>query len=239
MAFTDRIKSEEFSKMPSEYQDLLKRVLTIQADCEIGGPMVYAERWMLHGPSANDMWRVARIVAEEIDHFRKFARVLGQIGVDVSPLLRRDSSRRMVSTFREKDPPTWADVAAFCALIDRVGRYQVEEFIDSSYQPLDSILEPIMREEIGHIAFGEQKLRELCETPKGQAEAQAAVDRWLPRGLDMFGRSGSRRSERYLYWGLKRRANDEARQQYLGEVTRLIRGVGLGVPDPEANRSFL
>ncbi len=239
MAFTDRIQAEDFVKMPREYQELLTRVLTIQADCEIGGPMVYAEKWMLHGPSADDIWRVTRIVAEEVDHFRKFARVLALVGLDISPLLRKASSERLVAAFREKDPPTWADVAAFCAFIDRVGRYQVEEFADSSFLPLDRILQPIMREEIGHIAFGVEKLKQLCQTEEGKAQAQDAVDRWLPRGLDMFGRSASRRSERYLYWGLKRRPNAEAREAYVAEVTPVLAELGLDLPDPEKDRAYL
>ena len=29
---------------------------------------------------------------------------------------------------------------------------------------------------------------------------QKAIDFWYVRALDMFGRSGSKRAERYLYW---------------------------------------
>jgi ring-1,2-phenylacetyl-CoA epoxidase subunit PaaA len=239
MAFRDRIESRDFAKMPQEYRDLLIRVLTIQSDCEIGGPNVYARRWMLQAPTADDMHRVARIVAEEIDHYRKFAGLLADLGVDVSYLLHRDNSERLVDAFHEKDPPTWADVAAFCALIDRVGRYQGEEFYNSSHLPLDTILPSIMQEEVGHIAFGVQKLRELCQTAEGAAEAQAAVDRWLPRGLDMFGRANSRRSERYLYWGLKRRTNEEARREYIAEVEPQIAALGLQVPDRLVGRRYL
>ena len=36
--FEDKIEREDLEKMPAEYKELLERVLTIQADCEIGGP---------------------------------------------------------------------------------------------------------------------------------------------------------------------------------------------------------
>ena len=36
--FTDKIELKDFDKMDAEYKDLLGRVLTIQSDCEIGGP---------------------------------------------------------------------------------------------------------------------------------------------------------------------------------------------------------
>lgn len=35
--FTDRITAQDFPKMPEAYRELLERLLTIQADCEIGG----------------------------------------------------------------------------------------------------------------------------------------------------------------------------------------------------------
>jgi hypothetical protein len=38
--FNDRIEPQDVAKMPEEYRDLLVRLLTIQADCEIGGPNV-------------------------------------------------------------------------------------------------------------------------------------------------------------------------------------------------------
>ena len=39
--FTDKVELKDFDKMDPEYKDLLGRVLTIQADCEIGGPHLY------------------------------------------------------------------------------------------------------------------------------------------------------------------------------------------------------
>jgi 1,2-phenylacetyl-CoA epoxidase catalytic subunit len=55
----------------------------------------------------------------------------------------------------------------------------------------------------------------------------------------MFGRSESNRADRYRYWGLKRRTNAEAREQYLAEVNPLIEGMGLEVPDALAGRKYL
>jgi 1,2-phenylacetyl-CoA epoxidase catalytic subunit len=65
---------------------------------------------------------------------------------------------------------------------------------------------------------------------------QKAVDFWYPKALDMFGRSESKRSERYRYWGLKRRSNEQARNDYIKEVDPLIVKLGLQVPSVEKNR---
>ena len=75
--FNDRIEAKDFEKMDPEYQDLLRRVLAIQADCEIGGPHLYVEDMLPNAPTKIDQLIVARTAAEEIDHYRKVARLAG------------------------------------------------------------------------------------------------------------------------------------------------------------------
>jgi len=236
--FTDTVDVKDVAKMSQEYQDLLVRVLTIQADCEIGGPHLYVREWLLDAPSADDQWMLAKIAGEEIDHFRKVNKLLNELGHDVSHLLYVERSRRDLEAFRQ-EMPTWADVLVFSFLIDRVGQYQLEEFIGCSYAPLDRALPKILQEEKTHVGYGHVKLRELVRTEEGRARAQAALDRWYPRGLDMFGMSRSKRAARYIRWGLKRRPNEEARRAYIAEVTPLIQELGLRVPDETADRHYL
>jgi len=95
-----------------------------------------------------------------------------------------------------------------------------------------------MREEEGHVNYGTAKLVELCRTEDGRAEAQEAVDRWYPLALDSFGQSESKRSERYIHWGLKRRTNGQQRAEFIEEVRPLIAKMGLREPDPEKGRKF-
>ncbi|HEY3116284.1 MAG TPA: Phenylacetic acid catabolic protein [Chloroflexota bacterium] len=237
--FTDRVTVEELPKMPDEYRDLVIRLLTIQADCEIGGPHVYGQQWFLDAPTADDMFRLTHILAEEIDHFRKFAGLLQKIGIDRSDLLRRRPADRFLEAFQVTDVSMWADVATFCCLVDRVGRYQLEEMAGSSYQPLDGVLPTVMAEEVGHIGYGTARLGELARDPETRLEAQAAVNHWYPRALDMFGRTGSSRAEQFIEWGLKKRANEEARAAYIAEVDPLLDRMGLVVPDPSHNRHYL
>lgn len=237
--FTDRVTTtEDVSKMPDEYRDLLVRLLTIQADCEIGGPHVYGPQWFLNAPTADDMFRLTHIIAEELDHFRSMQRLLNELGVDRSDLLRRSNAERALEAFRVTEVPSWADVAAFCCLIDRVGRYQIEEMTESSFQPLDTVLPQIMREELGHIGFGTAWLAQLAADPETRPSAQAAVDRWYPRALDMFGRTGSWRAERFIEWGLKHRLNEEARRDYIAEVVPVLAGMGLVAPPESLDRHF-
>jgi 1,2-phenylacetyl-CoA epoxidase catalytic subunit len=96
-----------------------------------------------------------------------------------------------------------------------------------------------MREEVGHVGFGTSRLAKLASDPETQADAQQAVYRWYPKALDMFGRAGSRRAERYIAWGLKHRLNEEARSDYIREVKPLLEGMGLVVPDEAFGRQHM
>lgn len=236
--FNDRISAGDLIHMPEEYQDLLVRLLTIQADCEIGGPHVYGARWFLDAPTADDMYRVTHILAEEIDHFRMMNGLLNAIGHDRADLLRHTPAERYVDAFRVSEVPTWVDVATFCCLIDRVGWFQIEEMVGSSFQPLDTVLPRIIQEELGHVGYGTARLAQLAREPVTHEQAQAAVNRWYPRALDSFGHAGSRRAERYIEWGLKHRLNEQARRDYIREVTPILQGMSLTVPDEDYDRHF-
>ena len=82
--FRDKIELKDLDKMDAEYRELLGRVVTIQADCEIGGPHLYVKDILPSAPTKVDQLMVARTAAEEMDHYRKIARVGGDMGVDVS-----------------------------------------------------------------------------------------------------------------------------------------------------------
>ncbi len=237
--FKDKIELKDFEKMDAEYQDLLRRVLAIQADCEIGGPHLYVEKMLPTAPTKIDQLVVARTAAEEVDHFRKIARLAGEIGADVSYVLSWPNQKRYVEAFRGTIS-TWEDFAVFGFLIDRVGRYQLEEFLDCSYAPLERILPEVIKEEMGHIGYGTNKTAELAaKGSESKERVQKSINYWYVTALDMFGRSVSKRSERYRYWGLKRRLNAQARQEYINEVNPLIEQMGLEIPDPNKGRLYL
>src|SRR5436305_15020042 len=102
--FTEKIEAKDFSKMPKEYQDLLIRVLRIQADCEIGGPHLYVNSWMLSASTADEQWKVAKTAMEEIDHFRKINRLLQELGFDATERLFVPTSDWYVDALRGEMP---------------------------------------------------------------------------------------------------------------------------------------
>jgi len=166
-------------------------------------------------------------------------KLANELGVDTTYLLKRSNMERYVEAFRDVID-TWEGYATFGFLVDRVGRFQLEEYVGGSYLPLDRLMEPMMLEEKGHISHGEEESRRLAQSEdEGQRRRiQESVNYWYPKALDMFGNSESHRSERFQYWGLKRRSNAEARQAYLNEVNPLIEGMGLQVPDEKEGRKY-
>jgi ring-1,2-phenylacetyl-CoA epoxidase subunit PaaA len=213
--------------------------LTIQADCEIGGPHLYVKDMLPSAPTRVNQLIVARTAAEEMDHYRKIARLAGEIGVDTSFLLSVPNQKRYLEAFRGVIT-SWEDFAVFGFLIDRVGRFQLEEFLDCSYLPLQRVLPEILKEELGHIGFGTNQSAEMAlKGGEQQEKIQKSVDFWYVKALDMFGRSDSERSNRFCHWGLKRRSNTQARWDFKKEVDPLIQQMGLTVPDPIAGRQYL
>ncbi|MGH7876020.1 MAG: Phenylacetic acid catabolic protein [Candidatus Binatia bacterium] len=237
--FEDKVDRNGVEAMPDEYKQLLGRLLTIQADCEIGGPHLYVKDVLLTAPSKTNQLIVARTAAEEMDHYRKIARLAGEIGVDTSFLLSVPNQKRYLEAFRGLIS-SWEDFAIFGFLIDRVGRFQLEEFLDCSYLPLQRILPEILKEEMGHIGFGTNQTADMALKGGEQKEKiQKSIDSWYIKALDMFGRSDSQRSNRYCDWGLKHRSNTQARWEFKKEVDPLIQQMGLVVPDPVAGRQYL
>jgi ring-1,2-phenylacetyl-CoA epoxidase subunit PaaA len=235
----EKIERNALEAMPQEYQQLLGRVLTIQADCEIGGPHLYVKDMLLTAPTKVNQLIVARTAAEEMDHYRKIAVLAGEIGVDTSFLLSIPNQKRYLEAFRGLIS-SWEDFAVFGFLIDRVGRFQLEEFLDCSYLPLQRVLPEILKEEMGHVGFGTNQTADMALKGGEQKEKiQRSIDFWYVKALDMFGRSDSERSNRYCHWGLKRRSNTQARREFQQEVEPLIQQMGLVVPDPVAGRQYL
>src|SRR3989475_6677620 len=107
--FTDKIESADVAKMPAEYQVLLKRVLAIQADCEIGGAHLYVRSIPPDAPTKVDRLIVARTAAEEAGHYRKVAPPAREGGEDVSPPLSRPHPERYSNAFRA-NITSWEDI---------------------------------------------------------------------------------------------------------------------------------
>ena len=90
------------------------------------------------------------------------------------------------------------------------------EWVGCSYEPLARIAERVHKEELGHAAFGYRLIRRYLqrEGDRGRELLIKHLAKWYPAGLDMFGKSGSKRQFDYVRWGLRRRSNEQMRDEF-------------------------
>lgn len=230
---------ESTDPMPEEYRELLLRVLKVAADTETS--LLFPESDWLKGvidlaPTPEDRLKMSRFYAEELTHGYYFYTLLRDLGV--RPTAADYATVRQLY-FAQVPLETWTDVALLNCLTDRVGLHQYQNMEGGSYGPLARMVAKIARDEVGHTAMGYHNLKAICQDPDGKAGVQALLVKWYPVALDMFGRSDSRREPLYKKWRLKKLGNEELRQTYIKEVTPLLEGLGLELPDERRNRRFL
>jgi ring-1,2-phenylacetyl-CoA epoxidase subunit PaaA len=236
------VTARELGRTPLEYQELVIGLLRGHA---VGEAFVLDRdifaHWVADAPKAEDRFMVLRTIKEELEHAIQGWKLLRDLRglVDCADLSPLPPGGSRYEGFRH--PTTdWAEFAALSALTDRVGCFQQEEQLDCSYVPYaEAIRKVYFPLEKGHAARGRFWLRELCESDDGRRRAQAAVDVWWPRALDMFGRSGGARQHLYIAYRLKKRTNEERRRAYIEAVAPELAVYGLSVPDHAAGRQFL
>ncbi len=238
-------KYETTHEMPEEMQKLIVKLMVVQADTEFASIQQHRP-WLDSAPTLEDRWIEARIVADEARHGLQACRILKDFGDGgqqmIDDLLAKREGEHKLDAFNMRFE-SWADVGAFTCFVDRVGVYQLRAFQECSYGPLARAMPLMLSEEQLHLNFGVSVLKRMAKDGPRYAgskeEAQAAVNKWFPRALDMFGHSNSDTSRRAIAWGLKRWTNEEARARYLEEITPIMRGVDLELPSPEFDRRIL
>jgi len=226
-------------EMPEEYRQFMIKLLK-HAHVENNANPHYrvilaniADAGLRYAPDGKSMMIEAEIVKQEVNHGQIVAQIIESLGED--PFIDKPVGQYAFDIPLE----SWVDVAWFHMLIDRVGLYVGIEWLGSTYEPLAAVSDTLERDEYFHATAGYNYMREIVRDPERKREAQAALAKWWPAALDMFGRSDSRNSDIYVRWGIKGKTNAELRQQYIDDVVPLLEKLGLEIPDHQANRRYL
>jgi 1,2-phenylacetyl-CoA epoxidase catalytic subunit len=238
-------KYETAEELDPDMAKLVVKLMVVQADTEFASIQQHRP-WLDTAPTLEDRWIESRIVADEARHGLQACRILRDFGETgqryIDELLAKREGEHKLDAFNMKFD-RWGDVGAFTCFVDRVGVYQLRAFQECSYGPLARAMPLMLSEEQLHLNFGASVLRRMVQDgPKyygSKAEAQAAVEKWYPRALDMFGHSHSATSQRAIEYGLKRWTNEEARDRYIQEVTGLTARIGLELPAPDFDRRVI
>ena len=232
--------AQAFREMPREYQDLVIHQLRSHTEGELAGADNYVKVFYDMSPNAYEKQVCCERAGEEVDHYMKGARILSDLGVNTDFMLSQTIQERLYwRTEGVREVRNWAERAIFSWLGESAVLDPIREMGESSYRPIAEMIPPVIQDELTHVAHGYRIVKELIRTPAGKAEIQEAVDRQWPVILDVFGRSDSARSKRYLRWGLRVYSNGEARQRWMATTKPKLEAIGLTVPDNLKNRKFL
>jgi ring-1,2-phenylacetyl-CoA epoxidase subunit PaaA len=240
--FDDSVDVADLDKLPAEYKELLVHQLLTNGEAEISAGDTYIDSLYPLAPNADERYLCAQFAMEEIGHFRYFARLLAAVGVDAGPMVLQPKASRRYFPADAVNVPfySWEERGAFSFLFELEGHYQLKEMLASTYAPLREVMPTILKEEAGHFAHGVKLMRQAREGEAAMARAQAALDRFFPIALDLFGKSNSRRSEAAVRWGLRKHENGELRDIYKEDIGRQITKLGYRVPpDDPSRRKFL
>ncbi len=230
---------DEGEELPQEYRLLLMKMLRHEGERAgnksfLGLMGTCLELAEAQAPTAEARVLKSEYVAEELKHAIMFHRLA--LGLDESFALQ-DVPYAHYAFHLPKE--TWADDAFFHFFIDLNGAFHARDWRDSSYIPLRKISRTVERDEFGHSEMGYYFLQELCGGGKGRVLVQHLLPKWYSAALDMFGRSDSPNTPKFINWGLKGVGNAEIRRKYKAYVDSKIVALGLDVPDERHGRRFV
>ncbi|HEY4563107.1 MAG TPA: Phenylacetic acid catabolic protein [Thermoanaerobaculia bacterium] len=232
-------KARKASELPEESAHHLFGAIRAQASTEFGSIQQHRLTLARAQEEEEQFW-ILRMMAEELRHGYQMLHLLAEDDWSsvskestsdvIDDILSMNTGSHVLGAFNI-DFDSFVDNVVFCALIDRVGKYQLQMQKISAYQPMAESMPQMLREEAFHLAAGVVPMRRFAtaaargETFVTMEVLQKTIDKWLPRGLEMFG--DERGGGTNVRLGLKPMKNAEAQQQYYREVEKLVRDLNL------------
>ncbi|HEV2843973.1 MAG TPA: Phenylacetic acid catabolic protein [Thermoanaerobaculia bacterium] len=232
-------KATKAADLMAEQAHHLYGAIRAQASTEFGSIQQHRLTLARAQDEEEQFW-ILRMMAEELRHGYQMLHLLAEddwssVSTEstsdaIEEILSMNTGSHVLGAFNI-DFDSFVDNVVFCALIDRVGKYQLQMQKISAYKPMAESMPQMLREEAFHLAAGVVPMRRWATAAaKGESFVtmdvlQKTINKWLPRGLEMFGdERGGGTNVRY---GLKPMKNSEAQQQYYVEVAKLVRDVNL------------
>jgi 1,2-phenylacetyl-CoA epoxidase catalytic subunit len=232
-------KAKKASELPEESAHHLFGAIRAQASTEFGSIQQHRLTLARAQEEEEQFW-ILRMMAEELRHGYQMLHLLAEDDWSsvskestsdiIDDILSMNTGSHVLGAFNI-DFDSFVDNVVFCALIDRVGKYQLQMQKISAYQPMAESMPQMLREEAFHLAAGVVPMRRFAtaaakgETFVTMEVLQKTINKWLPRGLEMFG--DERGGGTNVRLGLKPMKNSEAQQQYYREVEKLVRDLNL------------
>ncbi len=230
------VRIEPKDWMPDAYRKTLIRQISQHAHSEIVG-MLPEGNWITRAPSLKRKAILLAKVQDEAGHGLYLYAATETLGITREQTIDDlHSGKAKYSSIFNYPTITWADIGAIGWLVDGAAILNQVMLCRTSYGPYARANIRICKEESFHQRQGFEILLVLSQgTPEQKAMLQDAVDRWWWPSLMMFGPrdSESTHSDQSTQWKIKRKSNDELRQQFVDMIAEQAKILQVTLPDPE------
>jgi ring-1,2-phenylacetyl-CoA epoxidase subunit PaaA len=228
------IKIEPKDWMPDEYRSNLIRQISQHAHSEIIGMQPEAN-WILRAPTLRRKVGLLAKVQDEAGHGLYLYSAAETLDISRDELYKQllNGSAKYSSIFNYPTL-TWADIGAIGWLVDGAAIMNQVMLCRTSYGPYARAMVRICKEESFHQRQGYEILVKLSQGNEEQKKMlQDAVDRWWWPALMMFGPNDSQsvHSQKSMDWKIKRKSNDELRQDFVDATVKQADYLGVKLPD--------
>lgn len=230
------IKIEPKDWMPEKYRQNLIRQISQHAHSEIVG-MLPEGNWITRAPSLKRKAILLAKVQDEAGHGLYLYSATETLGVTREQTINDlHSGRAKYSSIFNYPTLTWADIGAIGWLVDGAAILNQVMLTRTSYGPYARAMVRICKEESFHQRQGFEILLVLSKGSEEQKEmCQDAINRWWWPSLMMFGPhdSESTHSDQSMKWKIKRKSNDELRQNFVDMIAEQVKVLGMTLPDDQ------
>ncbi len=230
------IKIEPLDWMPDAYRKTNIRQISQHAHSEIVG-MLPEGNWISRAPSLKRKAILLAKVQDEAGHGLYLYSACETLGISREETINDlHSGRAKYSSIFNYPTLTWADVGAIGWLVDGAAIMNQVMLTRTSYGPYARAMVRICKEESFHQRQGFESLLVLSRGSEAQrAMCQDAINRWWWPSLMMFGPrdSESTNSDQSMKWKIKRKTNDELRQQFVDMCAEQVKVLGMTLPDAD------
>ena len=231
----DEIKIEPRDWMPEKYRQTLVRQISQHAHSEIVG-MLPEGNWITRAPSLKRKLILLAKVQDEAGHGLYLYSATETLGVTREQTINDlHSGKAKYSSIFNYPTLTWADIGAIGWLVDGAAILNQVMLTRASYGPYARAMVRICKEESFHQRQGFEILLILSKGTKEQkAMCQDAINRWWWPSLMMFGPHDgeSTHSDQSTKWKIKRKSNDELRQNFVDMIAEQVKVLEMVLPDP-------
>ncbi|MFD2562804.1 1,2-phenylacetyl-CoA epoxidase subunit PaaA [Aquimarina rubra] len=229
-------KIEPKDWMPEKYRKTHIRQISQHAHSEIVG-MLPEGNWISRAPSLRRKVALLAKVQDEAGHGLYLYSACETLGISREELYEQlHTGKAKYSSIFNYPTLTWADIGAIGWLVDGAAIINQVPLCSTSYGPYARAMIRVCKEESFHQRQGFEIMMTLAKgTPEQKEMAQDALNRWWWPSLMMLGPTDSEsvHTEQSMKWKLKRKTNDELRQQFIDQTVPQADLIGLTVPDPD------